>query len=407
MRELQGKYTTAKVFTDNIEEGAINQIIVMLDQEWSKNAHVRIMPDCHQGAGCTIGTTMKIEDKIVPNLVGVDIGCGMLTIKLGVEEINLPKLDEYIRNNIPHGFNINLNPKTDYKEQIESLLCFRDIPKSSREFNRALGSLGGGNHFIEVNRSKEGALYLVIHSGSRNLGKQVATYYQNRAYDYHNGLDQVFENEKNQLINEYKSAGKRKEIQKALKELKKKHQKECTIPKDLCYLEGHLMESYLHDMKIVQSYANLNREIMARRITEECLGLTFELLEKFQTIHNYIDLEHSILRKGAVSAQEGELLLIPINMRDGSLLCIGKGNKDWNCSAPHGAGRLMSRSVAKDTFKLDDYKKTMEGIYSSSIKESTLDECPMTYKPIDEIVSNVKDSVDIVDIIKPIYNFKS
>lgn len=407
MLELKGKYNTAKVFTENIEINAKKQIIELCDQEFVKESKISIMPDTHAGAGCTIGTTMTIKDKIVPNLVGVDIGCGMLTIQLGDIDIDFDKIDGYIRNNIPSGFNINLNPKTDYKEEIQKLLCFREIPKSSREFNRALGSLGGGNHFIELNIDSKGIKYLVIHSGSRNLGKQVATYYQKRAFDYHNGLNDDYEKEKTELIREYKKQGKRKEIQKAIKKLKKRYKKKCGIPKDLCYLEGKLMEDYLHDMNIVQKYANLNREVMAKRIVEEALGINYEALDRFQTIHNYIDINDNILRKGAISAKDGEKVLIPINMRDGSIIAMGKGNPDWNYSAPHGAGRLMSRSQAKKEFSLDEYKKSMEGVYTTSVGESTIDEAPMAYKPMEEILENIIDTVDILEIIKPLYNFKA
>lgn len=407
MKEICGNYTMAKVFTDNIEEEAISQIIELCDQEFTQNTRVRIMPDCHSGKGCVIGFTMNVQDKIVPNLVGVDIGCGMLTIQLGKIDLDLESIDNFIRKEIPSGFNINLNPKTNYKSTIESLLCFREIPKSSREFNRAIGSLGGGNHFIEVNKDKDNNKYLVLHSGSRNLGLQVASYYQNKAYTYHSGLNDAFEKEKQELIETYKEQGRRKEIQKALKELMKQHKKESKIPKDLCYLEGKLMKDYLHDMNIVQQYAELNRDIMGRRIIEECIGLDYDELERFQTIHNYIDMKDNTLRKGAISANEGEKVLIPMNMRDGSLICIGKGNKDWNCSAPHGAGRLMSRSKAKEVLNMEDFQDTMKDIYTTSVKLTTLDEASMAYKPMKEIIDNIKDTVEIVDIIEPIYNFKA
>ncbi len=407
MIEVKGQYNFAKIFTDNVEESAVEQVKELLNQEFIIGSKIRIMPDTHAGAGCVIGTTMTIKDRIVPNLVGVDIGCGMITIELGDIDLDFENIDNYIRANIPSGFNINQNPKTDYKKEIEKLLCFREIPKSSKEFNRALGSLGGGNHFIEINVDSNGTKYLVVHSGSRNLGNQVAKYYQKRAYDYHNGLNEEFEKGKRDLIKSYKKQGRRKEIQNALKELRKQYTKDCKIPKDLCYLEGKLMEDYLHDMNIVQSYANLNREVMAKRIVEECLSLNFRNLNKFQTIHNYIDIDDNILRKGAISAKKGEKVLIPINMRDGSIIAIGKGNPDWNYSAPHGAGRLMSRGKAKENFSLEEYKQTMKDIYTTSVNESTIDEAPMAYKPIEEIIRNVKESVEIIDIIKPLYNFKA
>lgn len=407
MLELEGKFNKAIVYTDNIEQTAISQIVELLNQEFCKDSKIRIMPDCHAGAGCTIGTTMTIQNKIVPNLVGVDIGCGMLTVELGNKELDFKSIDEYIRAYIPSGFKINQEPKTDFKDNIENLICFREIPKSSKEFNRALGSLGGGNHFIEINKDKDNIKYLVIHSGSRNLGNQIAKYYQNRAYDYHNGLNDNFEKEKQKLIETYKAVGRKREIQNALQELKKKHKKECKIPKDLCYLEGRLMDEYLHDMKIAQEYANLNREIIARKIVEECLGLSYDKLSKFQTIHNYIDLDNMVLRKGAISAQKGEKVLIPINMRDGSIVAMGKGNPEWNYSAPHGAGRLMSRGQAKENINFEEFKKSMAKIYTTSIKESTLDEAPMAYKPIEEIINNIDSTVEIIDIIKPLYNFKA
>ncbi|NLZ92972.1 MAG: RtcB family protein [Firmicutes bacterium] len=405
--ELQGKFNTAKVFTDNVDEETISQIINLCNQEFIQGSKIRIMPDTHAGVGCVIGTTMTIKDKIVPNLVGVDIGCGMLTVVLGDIEIDFQKLDDYIRANIPCGFAINKQPQTDYIRQIEKLICFREIPKSAKELNRALGSLGGGNHFIEVNKDKNGAKYLVVHSGSRNLGHQVATYYQKKAIAYHSGENDEYEAEKQALIKSYKAQGKRKLIQKALIELKQKHRTECKIPKDLAYLEGRLMENYLHDMRIVQKYAEINREVMARKIVCNVFQLDYESLEKFQTIHNYIDTEQMILRKGAISAQLGERVLIPINMRDGSILAVGKGNPDWNFSAPHGAGRLMSRSQAKEQLSLADFQTTMQNVWSSSVKKSTLDEAPMAYKPLDEIIKNIQDAVEIIDIIKPLYNFKA
>lgn len=407
MIELKGKYNNAIVYTDNAEETAISQIIELLDQEFSQGSNIRIMPDTHAGAGCVIGTTMTIEDKVVPNLVGVDLGCGMITVELGSIDLDFEKIDSYIRDNIPSGFKINENPQIDYKEKIKELRHFREIPKSSKEFNRALGSLGGGNHFIEINIDSKGNKYLVIHSGSRNLGHQVARYYQNKAFDYHNGLNDDFEEHKKELIENYKNQGRKKEIQEAIKELRKAHMKVSKIPKALCYLEGRLMEDYLHDINIVQKYANKNREVMAKRIIDECLGLDFDTINKFQTIHNYIDIENRILRKGSISAKDGEIVLIPINMRDGSIIAKGKGNPDWNYSAPHGAGRLMSRRVAKENISLDDFENTMKGIYTTSVKESTIDEAPMAYKPMDEIIGNIKDTVDIIDIIKPLYNYKA
>lgn len=406
MIELNGKYNSAKIFTDNIDNATISQVNELLNQEFVKGSQVRIMPDCHAGKGCVIGFTMNIQDKIVPNLVGVDIGCGMLTINLGSVDVDLKSLDQFINNNIPNGHKINEQPQVQQRELIEALHCFREIPKSSREFNRAIGSLGGGNHFIEVNKASNGDLYLVIHSGSRNMGKQVADYYQNKAYDYCNGLTDEYLDAKDELIATYKQNGRRKEIQKALKDLQQKFKKESAIPKDLCYLEGRLKEDYLHDMKITQEYAKLNRVVIGKRIAK-FLGLQYHSLNKFQTIHNYINVGTGMLRKGAISAKDGENVLIPMNMRDGSLLCVGKGNPEWNYSAPHGAGRLMSRRQAKETLSMDEFAETMKDIYSTSVVQSTLDEAPMTYKPMQEIINNIGDTVEIIDIIKPIYNFKA
>ncbi|OEH84659.1 RNA-splicing ligase RtcB [Desulfuribacillus stibiiarsenatis] len=404
---LKGIYNSAKVYTDQIDETTQLQIIDLCNQEFFQDANIRIMPDCHAGMGCVIGTTMTICDKVVPNLVGVDIGCGMLVVNLGEIDIDFENVDRFIREQIPHGFQINQHPQIDFSKTIENIKCFREIPKSSKEFNRALGSLGGGNHFIEINCDDNNNKYLVIHSGSRNLGKQIATYYQNKAYQYHTGENELFEKEREELIRTFKEEGKRKEIQKALKALKEKYKRECIIPKDLCYLEGRLMEDYLHDMKIVQEYANKNREVIGRRIVNECLQLNFNNLHNFQTIHNYIDIENKILRKGAISAYKDEIVVIPINMRDGSIIAKGKGNPDWNYSAPHGAGRLMSRNVAKDHISIQDFQDSMAGIWSSSVREATLDEAPMAYKPIENILNNVSDTVEILQIIKPLYNFKS
>jgi RNA-splicing ligase RtcB len=407
MKEIKGTYSTAKVFTDNIDERTYEQIEKLCSQEYVEGQKIRIMPDTHAGVGCVIGTTMTINDKIVPNLVGVDIGCGMLTVELPQKELDFKKLDKFIRENIPHGRAINDQPQVDFKEKIQSLRCIRDTKKSSREFNRAIGSLGGGNHFIEIDKGSDGKHYLVIHSGSRNLGNQVATIYQNRAYEYHSGLDDDFEKDKQELISRYKAEGRRKELQEAIKNLRQSHKKESEYPKDLCYVEGQLFEDYIHDMQIMQEYAVLNREVMGRNITEKCFGWDYKRLKKFQTIHNYIDIDNMILRKGAVSAEAGERLLIPMNMRDGSLVCRGLRNPDWNCSAPHGAGRIMSRSKARDTLDLTEFKQTMKGIYSTSVRQETLDEAPMVYKPMDEIMENIKDTVEVLDIIKPLYNFKA
>jgi tRNA-splicing ligase RtcB len=406
MMELKGKHGSAMVFTDNVEQTTISQIIEMLNQEFTQGSSIKIMPDCHAGKGCVIGTTMTIQDKVVPNLVGVDIGCGVVCVELGVVEVNLEQLDKYINNNIPSGHSIYDHPQVNFKDEISQLRCIRDIKKSVREYNRGLGSLGGGNHYIELDVNDNGCIYLTIHSGSRNLGHNVATYYQNRAYQYLCGLNDDFEQAKMELIKRYKEQGRKTEIEQALKQLKIEYHRESPISKELCYLEGTLLQDYLHDMGLVQQYANLNREVMARKITQH-LGLDYDNLSKFQTIHNYINIESGILRKGAVSARSGELLIIPMNMRDGSIIARGKGNPEWNYSAPHGAGRLFSRSEAKERLKMEEFQESMAGIYTTSVVESTIDESPMAYKPMEEILQYIGDTVEILEHIHPIYNFKA
>lgn len=394
MFELQGKYSTAKVFTDNVEETAISQIIELCNQEFVKDSKIRIMPDVHAGAGCTIGTTTTIKDKIVPNLVGVDIGCGMYVVKLKDKEIDLKQLDYIINTYIPSGFNIREKEhRFNFHFNYNELKCKNNIDLQRAKLS--IGTLGGGNHFIEVNKDSHGNLYLVIHTGSRYLGKQVAEYYQNKGYkklnDNHNEIQQI--------VNKLKSEGREKDIQSTIEKLKPQN-----FIKSLAWVEGEYFADYLNDMSIVQHYATLNRMAIAEEILD---NINLKWISHFETIHNYIDLNTMILRKGAVSAKKNEELIIPINMRDGSLICIGKGNKDWNYSAPHGAGRLMSRSKAKENINLNDFKESMNGIYSTSVNQSTLDESPMVYKPMQEIIDNIKDTVEIVDTIKPIYNFKA
>lgn len=407
MLEVQGKCNKAKIFTDNVDSTTISQIIELCNQEFTTKSKIRIMPDCHAGAGCVIGTVMTIQDKIVPNLVGVDIGCGVLCANLGKINLDLKKIDDFIREKIPHGFNINRYSKANYKKEIESLYCLKDIGKVTEEYNRAIGSLGGGNHFIELDEDDEKNKYLIIHSGSRNLGNRVAKCYQKKAYDYYIRANNEFEEDSKKLIEKYKKENREDEIQDALIRLKKEHNFTPKIPKDLCYLEGKLMEDYLHDMDIIQKYAELNRYIMAKRIIEECIGIKFNDLEHFQTIHNYIEIENKILRKGAIAAYEGRKLLIPINMRDGVILGVGRGNLDWVNSAPHGAGRILSRGEAKRSINMKDYEESMKNIFTTSVNIKTIDEAPQAYKPIDEIVENIRDTVDIINILKPIYNFKS
>lgn len=399
MFELNGRYGNAKIFTDVIDENAIAQIIELLNQPVSQGQQIRIMPDVHAGKGCTIGTTMTVTDKAVPNLVGVDIGCGMETARLKEKELDPEKLDKIIYSSIPSGFGVRTKAHSlASKIDLAKLYCAEYI--SYERDMLSLGTLGGGNHFIEADRGSDGSVYIVIHSGSRNLGKDVARYYQNEAYKYLNGTTR--EN-LDALTASMKKQGKDKQtIQNEITKLI--NTKRTDIPKGLAYTEGKLFEQYIHDMKIVQEFAILNRKAMMNEIIKG-LGLTVD--DCFTTVHNYIDTDNMILRKGAVSAQNGETLLIPINMRDGSLICTGKGNPDWNYSAPHGAGRLLSRSEAKEQLTVEEYKRQMEGIYTTSANASTLDESPMAYKSIDDITSNIGDTADIVDIIKPIYNFKA
>ena len=391
-----------KIFTENIEPEATNQIYTLIKQPAFEDCKVRIMPDVHAGAGCVIGFTADLGDKVIPNIVGVDIGCGMLTIKLQDREIDLQKLDEIIRMYVPSGRDAHEGRICRF-DKIQELFCYREL-KNAKWFERSIGTLGGGNHFIEVDTDEKGNKYLIIHSGSRNLGKQVADYYQNLAVEIMQGKDKLYEMQE-KLILEYKSQGRRQEIQKAIKELHRKFSPNpLGIPKELCYLTGRYRENYLHDMKICQEYAELNRNAMADIIIEK-MGLIE--IERFQTIHNYIEHDTNMVRKGAISAKKDELLLIPINMRDGGILGKGKGNDDWNQSAPHGAGRLMSRTKAKEIVNMEEYKKAMVGIFTTSVDMSTIDEAPMVYKPIDEIVKNISDTVEIISIIKPIYNFKA
>lgn len=398
MITLNGKYNKAKVFANSIEETAASQIIQLCCQPMAAGASIRIMPDVHAGAGCTIGTTMTITDKIVPNLVGVDIGCGMEVVRLKETHIELQKLDKLIYQKIPSGFDVRNKPhRHAAKIDLTQLYCFSHIHAERAE--KSIGTLGGGNHFIEADKGSDGSLYLVLHSGSRHLGVETAQFYQEEAY---RRLNHSSSADIDALIASLKAAGKSKQIQSEL--TKRKNTKYTDIPKALAYAEGELFHQYLHDMKLVQEFAMWNRKAMMDEILK---GMGLHVQEQFTTIHNYIDTEHMILRKGAVSAQAGEKLLIPINMRDGSLICIGKGNPDWNYSAPHGAGRMLSRAAAKNSFTVSEFKKQMQGIYTTSVGRETLDECPMAYKSMDEILSCIGDTVEVADIIRPIYNFKA
>ena len=400
MIEIKGKVNTAVCFAKVVEDEAIEQVRNMCDYELTAGSKVRIMPDVHSGKGCTIGTTMTVHDKVCPNIVGVDIGCGMYTVKLADKVIDFEKIDE-AAHFIPSGKCVWEGRKERF--DLTKLKCYRSL-KESRRLERSLGTLGGGNHFIEVEVSKDGTYYLVIHSGSRNLGKQVAEIYQQFAVDLHMGKEEYFK-QYDEIIRTYKEEGRRDEIQDALKELKKNYEtKKLEIPADICWLYGNFLDDYLHDVEICQKFAKRNRELMAEIILERT-GMT--ALESFHTIHNYIDTEEMILRKGAIAAHEGEKVLIPINMRDGSVIAVGRGNPDWNYSAPHGAGRIMSRSRAKNELSMDEYRRAMEGIYSTSVNENTLDEAPMAYKSLEDIIDVIRDSVDIIDIMKPVYNFKA
>lgn len=412
MFELYGKFTNAKIFATTVEAEAIAQIQNMINQPITEDSQVRIMADTHAGAGCTIGTTMTIHDRVCPNLVGVDIGCGMLTVQLKekADEIDFAALDNAIRRLVPSGKNVHTEIRPGATRfRVKNLKCFGRPGAGISEDKafQSVGTLGGGNHFCEIDKDKDNNAYLVIHTGSRHLGKEVATYYQNLA------VSRVFEPNKNPaflakkqaMIEEYKASDRQKEIQSAINALyqdfTRNHPK---VQKSLAFLTGEDMADYIHDVKIVQEFAQDNRAEIARLIL---MGANLTEVSRFETIHNYIDTEHMILRKGAVSAQKDEILLIPINMRDGSIICRGKGNPDYNYSAPHGAGRLMSRSKAKETLTMDTFKASMEGIYTTSVNTSTIDESPMAYKPVDEILENIKDTVDILKVIKPVYNFKA
>lgn len=400
MLEIKGKVNTAICYAKVIEDEAINQIRRMCDYDMTAGSKIRIMPDVHAGKGCTIGTTMTIVDKAVPNVVGVDIGCGMYTVNLGKGEIDFEKLDEACHF-IPSGMNVWEGRQERF--DLTKLQCYRNL-KDTRRLERSLGTLGGGNHFIEVDEAEDGIKYLIIHSGSRNLGKQVAELYQKLAVDLNRGYGEYFE-KRDEIIRTYKEQGRRKEIQGALKELHfQVYESQPSMPDDLCYLSGKYLEDYLHDVVVCQSFARRSREKMTEIILERT-GMTGA--DGFHTIHNYIDTDEMILRKGAIAAHKGEKVLIPINMRDGSVLAVGKGNPEWNYSAPHGAGRIMSRTKAKNELSLDQYKEEMAGVYTTSVNENTLDEAPMAYKSLEDIIDVIRESVDVIDVMKPIYHFKA
>ena len=400
MLEIKGKVNTAVCYAKVIEPGAIEQIHRMCDYELTAGSQIRIMPDVHAGKGCTIGTTMTVTDKVCPNIVGVDIGCGMYTVRLAERQMDFERIDRACHE-IPSGLGV-------WEGRIErfdmtQLRCYRSL-RDTKRLERALGTLGGGNHFIEIDRSESGECYLVIHSGSRNLGKQVAELYQRLAVDLHMGKEDYFR-QREELIQSHKAEGRRSEIQQALKQLEKGYKtQELTVPEDLCWLYGSFLEDYLHDVEICQAFARRNREKMAEIFLKKT-GMT--PVGAFHTIHNYIDTQERILRKGAIAAHKGEKVLIPINMRDGSILAVGRGNPQWNDSAPHGAGRIMSRTTARSELSLEEYKAEMAGIYTTSVNEDTLDEAPMAYKSLEDIIDVVRDAVDVIEVLKPIYNFKA
>ena len=396
-----------KIFTENIEHEALNQIYTLVKQPAFSDCKIRIMPDVHAGAGCVIGFTADLGEKVIPNIVGVDIGCGMLTTNLGNIDIDFEKLDNIIREYVPSGRKVheeeNLSVASDI---IEKLHCKEQL-KNIDWMKRSCGTLGGGNHFIEVDKDSKNNKYLIIHSGSRNIGKQVAEIYQQMAIDDISGKSN-FKQDSEKLIAEYKKCKREREISNAIKELKQSYKTNTTkIPRELSYLVGKHREMYLHDMKLCQEFAEINRRTIQRIICYRMDWKVAKETEQFQKIHNYIENDTNLVRKGAISAKIGEKVLIPINMRDGCILGIGKGNEDWNYSAPHGAGRTMSRSKAKESILLEEYQKAMDGIFTTSVNKSTIDESPMAYKTMDEIIGNIKDTVEIVDIIKPIYNFKA
>ena len=397
MKTVNGKFGKAVVYTDLVDENSIAQVKELLDQQFVEGQKVRMMPDIHAGKGCVVGTTMTVTDKICPNLIGVDIGCGMLATKIDKKEVDFELLDKTIRRDIPSGTNVRRDAVREaYTLDIESLYCAEhvDIDRA----HKSIGTLGGGNHFIELDRDSAGDIWLVIHSGSRHLGVEVAKYYQNQAIK---SLHKLTKDVVNHLVKQMKDEGRESEIQSTIEAMKTDTEK---VPDDLCWCEGELFDKYVYDMRITQNFASINRETMSRIICEK-MGWT--VCDEFETIHNYLDTKEMIMRKGAVSAYNGERLIIPMNMRDGSLICIGKGNPAWNYSAPHGAGRVMSRMQAKKQLDLAEYKDTMKDVWSTSVNSGTIDEAPMAYKPMESIIENIRTTATLIDVIKPIYNFKA
>lgn len=409
-----------KIFTDNIEASAVEQIEQLLAIDVFSDCKIRIMPDVHAGAGCVIGFTGDLGDKVIPNIVGVDIGCGIMVEPFeNIVPIDFHALNQYILKMIPSGRNIReeecpalpakyMERYSEAKNIIKSLRCYRELSNTKR-LNKSIGTLGGGNHFIEIDSDEQGVCYLVVHTGSRNLGKQVAQIYQKLAVKNHSGWDEIME-EQNRIIKEYKESGRRSELQEAIRNLHNSFKmRKPSIHPDLTYLQGASREDYLHDMRLCQRWAVINRSMITDLIMDFLVGEGYALANhdaRFESIHNYIG-DDNIIRKGAISAKQGEMCIIPMNMRDGSLICRGKGNEEWNCSAPHGAGRIMSRAKAFKELSMDLFAQSMHGIYSETISKDTLDEAPMVYKPMQEIVDNIHDTVEIVNIIKPLYNFKA
>ena len=407
---IKGKYADAKIYASVVEESAISQVQTLVDQKFVGGESIAMMPDIHSGAGCTIGTTLSIRNrKVCPNLVGVDISCGMLTVKLGKMDINLPRFDDLVNATIPAGHEVHEGRIVRFPE-LQELKCYRSL-KDTKRIERSIGTLGGGNHFIELDRASDGTVFLVIHTGSRNLGKQIAEYYQERADQIINHDMGAYYRKRDEIIATFKAEGRRSEIQKALEDLKAEYQEKNlnVVPKDLAWLEGQDFEDYLHDSAIAAEYAHLNRMTIADLIIKAYFGKGYSVddFEHFETVHNYIDLDDMMIRKGAISAHEGEIVLIPISMKDGSLICIGKGNPDYNMSAPHGAGRRLSRNAAFESLSMDEFERQMEGIYSTSVDESTLDESPMAYKGLEDILPMLEGTCTVIDHIRPIYSFKA
>lgn len=416
MKKIEGY--DVKIFTDNIEENALEQIKELLSIDVFSDKKICIMPDVHAGAGCVIGFTGDLGDKVIPNIVGVDIGCGMRILNLGkLSEIEFHAFHEHIRGNVPSGMIVRedrfgfkplvgeeMEIYREAEQLVTELHCYREL-KDSRRINKAIGSLGGGNHFIELDKDDEENVYLVIHTGSRNLGKQVADIYQAKAVKHLTDGADEFEETIKHTIEEYKAAGRRSELQSVIKKMRKEHQEaEPRLPAALCYVEGEGREHYLHDMRLCQRWAVLNRKLISLLLLRFFPGVVVK--EEFESVHNYIS-DENIIRKGSISAAEGERCIIPLNMRDGSLLCTGKGNPDWNCSAPHGAGRVLSRTQAYEKITMEDFEASMQGIYSESVNDFTRDESPMVYKSAEEIIANIGETVNINTIIRPIFNFKA